>query len=276
VRSVLLDMVRKQAHRWDAAGTAGEVLGLLTRDGRHHELMNAGLQQVGALLGTDEIKTKVADLLLKHVSKEYPAILKGVQIFIAPDKLARNLAERISVSALGELEQVMTQSDHPLRHRYEAWLQDYIRRLGQDPTLRQRVDALKERTLDDPAVGHFVSSLWADIKARLRADLQRDDSALAAYLANALRGFGQRLADDPALRAAINERVLSSAAHLAEHLRGGITTHISQTIKSWDDQQLTREVELSIGADLQFIRLNGTLIGGVAGVVLYSLQILIK
>ena len=126
----------------------------------------------------------------------------------------------------------------------------------------------------DPAMQTFVSSLWSDIKQLLRRDLAGEDSTVARYIERALRAIGQRLAGDESLRGAINEHVLSAAAHLAGDLRAGITSHIALTVKAWDDRQLVRELELSVGRDLQFIRINGTLVGGLIGLVLHAVAVL--
>ena len=265
-----LDLVVAQARRWDAATTAGEVLGLLTQDGRHQELLDAGLVKVGEFLAQDEVKAAVAQLLLKHVRKEWPKVVTMVDTVASTAKMADSLAEKLSASALAELREVLAQPAHPVRVRYEEWLTQYIARLRADPALRQACDDLKERALTDPAVHSFVASLWTDIKQLLQNDLADPQSAIARNMTGALRAVGERLASDASLRDAINEHVMSAAGQLAVSLRSGVTSHISQTVKGWDDRQLVQELELSVGRDLQFIRINGTLVGGLAGLAIHA------
>ncbi|MCX7279615.1 MAG: DUF445 domain-containing protein [Burkholderiales bacterium] len=266
-----LELVVAQARRWDAAATAGEVLGLLTQGGRHHALLDAGLVRVGKYLAQDEVKATVAQLLLKHVRKEWPKVVGMVDAVASTSKLADSMAEKLSASALEELREVLAQPEHPMRLRYEAWLTEYIQRLRDEPALRQACDELKERALTDPALRSFVATLWTDIKRRLQDDLADPQSAIGRNLEGALNTVGERLASDPSLRDAINEHVMSAAGALAGSLRTGVTSHIAQTIKAWDDRQLVQELELSVGRDLQFIRISGTLVGGLAGVVLHAL-----
>ena len=268
-----LELVVAQARRWDAAATAGEVLGLLTQDGRHNELLDAGLVKVGEYLAQDTVKAAVSQLLLKHVRKEWPKVVGMVDAVASTSKLADSMAEKLSASALDELREVLAQPGHPARLRYQAWLAEYITRLRDDPALRQACDDMKERALTDPAVRNFVASLWTDIKRLLLADLADPQSAIARNMGAMLGGVGERLASDTSLREAVNEHVMGAAGQLALGLRSGVTTHISQTIKGWDDHQLVQELELSVGRDLQFIRISGTLVGGLAGLALHALAV---
>ena len=268
-----LELVVAQARRWDAAATAGEVLGLLTQDGRHNELLDAGLVKVGEYLAQDTVKAAVSQLLLKHVRKEWPKVVGMVDAVASTSKLADSLAEKLSASALDELREVLAQPGHPARLRYQAWLAEYITRLRDDPALRQACDDMKERALTDPAVRNFVASLWTDIKRLLLADLADPQSAIARNMGAMLGAVGERLASDTSLREAVNEHVMGAAGQLALGLRSGVTTHISQTIKGWDDHQLVQELELSVGRDLQFIRISGTLVGGLAGLALHALAV---
>ena len=122
----------------------------------------------------------------------------------------------------------------------------------------------------------YAGSVWTDIKRLLQDDLADPHSTLGEHVAQALRDVGARLRDDESLRASLNEHVLSAAGQLAINLRAGVTDHIAQTIKGWDDSQLVDELELSVGKDLQFIRINGTIVGGIAGLVLHGLQLALR
>lgn len=274
MQQATLELVMAQARRWDAAATAGEVLSLLTQDGRHHELLDAGLHKVGEFLAQDEVKASVSQMVLRFVHKEWPKVSGAVDKISSTARMADTVAEKLSTSALSQLRDVLAQPEHPLRLRYEQWLMKYIDRLLSDPVLRQACNNIKDRAFTDPAVQTYVASLWSDIKQLLQDDLADPQSAIASHLEDALRAIGNRLAIDTDLHDAINEHVLSAAGQLAFSLRSGVTTHISQTIKAWDDRQLVRELELSVGRDLQFIRISGTLVGGLAGLVLHALVLL--
>jgi uncharacterized membrane-anchored protein YjiN (DUF445 family) len=269
-------MVVAQLQRWDSAGSVGEVLGLLTQHGRHQALFDSGLKKLGEWAASEEVKATVAALLLKHITKEWPLVVGAIGKVYTLETTAANFAERLSESALSELGEVLAQPEHPLRLRYDAWLQQTVERLGHDAELRQAFDDMKHRTLKDPAVSAYLSSLWSEIKHRLRDDLAASDSAIGQHIESAFASFGERLARDPGLRQAVNDHILSAAAHLVTQLRAGVTGHISQTIRAWDDAQLVREMELSVGADLQFIRMSGTLVGGLAGLALHAVSLVFQ
>jgi uncharacterized membrane-anchored protein YjiN (DUF445 family) len=270
MRRATVDLVLAQARRWNASATAAEVLTLLTEGGRHHELLDVGLQKVAGFLGEDEVKTRVAELMVRRARREWPKVVGMVDIVTPVEGIATNLAERLASSVMGELREVLAQPDHPVRLRYEAWLASFIERLRSDPGLVATFDRVKERAISDPAVQEYVATVWGDLKARLRADLDDETSAVAAYVEESLRDIGARIVADPALRASLNEHMLAAAGQLAANLRGGVTDHIAQTVKAWDDRQLVDELELAVGKDLQFIRINGTIVGGIVGLLLYA------
>jgi uncharacterized membrane-anchored protein YjiN (DUF445 family) len=274
MRRATLDLVVEQVRRWDAAATTAEVLRALTQGGRHHELLDAALQKVGGFLAEDEVRSRVSELMVRHARKEWPKVVGMVELVTPVARIADGLADRLSASVLGELREVLAQPEHPVRLRYEKWLAEFIERLRHDEPLIAAFERVKERAITDPALLDYVGTVWSDFKRLLREDLADERSLLAGHFEQGLRDLGARLATDPALRAALNEHLLATAGQLADSLRGGITAHISQTIKDWPDAQLVEELELSVGKDLQFIRLNGTLVGGLVGLALHGLRVL--
>ena len=276
VRGVIQEFVVKNLRRWDAAGTVGEVLGLLTRDGRHQELLDAAMERLGGYLGEDDVKERASTLLVKFARKEWPRIIAAVDVIKSVDGIADNLADRLALALVQEVRDVLSEPDHPVRRDYEAWVLNYIDRLKSDPALAAQVEDLKQRAIDHPKVQEYVQGLWDDIHAALRRDLSDEDSALARHLENAMLALGRKLGEDPSLRAAINGHILGSARRLTGRLRIGVTEHISRTVKNWDERHLVDELELSVGRDLQYIRFNGTLVGGLIGVALHALVLLVN
>ncbi len=273
MRSATLALVVAQARRWNSAATAAEVLTMLTQGGRHHELLDAGLDKIGGFLAEDEVKARVSELMVRHARKEWPKVIGMVELVTPVARMADGLADKLAASVLGELRDVLAQPDHPVRLRYERWLAEFIERLRHDEGLVAAFERVKERAITDPAVLEYAGSVWNDIKALLQADLADEHSTLGEHVAQAMRDVGDRLRDDESLRASLNEHLMSAAGQLAASLRAGVTTHIAQTIKDWDDRQLVEELELSVGRDLQFIRINGTVVGGIAGIALHALRL---
>ncbi|WMD23646.1 DUF445 domain-containing protein [Achromobacter seleniivolatilans] len=276
VRGVIQEFVVKNLRRWDAAGTVGEVLGLLTRDGRHQELLDAAMERLGGYLGEDDVKQRASALLVKFAKKEWPRIIAAVDVIKSVDGIADNLADRLALALVQEVRDVLSEPDHPVRRDYEAWVLDYIQRLQTDPALSAQVEDLKQRAIDHPKVQEYVQGLWDDIHAALRRDLSDEGSALSRHLESALLALGRKLGEDPGLRDAINNHVIGSARRLTGRLRIGVTEHISRTVKNWDERHLVDELELSVGRDLQYIRFNGTLVGGLIGVLLHAVVLLVN
>jgi uncharacterized membrane-anchored protein YjiN (DUF445 family) len=273
MRRATLELVVAQARRWNSAATAADVLALLTQGGRHHELLDAGLEKIGGFLGEDEVRARVSELMVRHARKEWPKVVGMVELVTPVARMADGLADKLAASVLGELREVLAQPDHPVRRRYDRWLAEFIERLRGDADLVAAFERVKTRALDDPGVLAYAGSVWNDLKGLLQADLADERSALGQHVEQALHDVGQRLRDDASLRASLDEHLLSAAGQLAAGLRDGITTHIARTIKDWDDRQLVEELELSVGRDLQFIRINGAVVGGLAGLVLHALRL---
>ena len=273
MRRATLELVVAQARRWNSAATAAEVLSLLTQGGRHHELLDAGLEKIGGFLAEDEVKARVSELMVRHARKEWPKVVGMVELVTPVARMADGLADRLSASVLGELRDVLAQPDHPVRQRYDRWLAEFVERLRHDEGLVAAFERVKARAIEDPAVLEYAGQVWSDIKGLLQADLADEHSALAGHISQAMRDVGDRLRDDESLRASLNEHLMSAASQLAASLRAAVTTHIAQTIKDWDDRQLVDELELSVGRDLQFIRINGTVVGGLAGLALHALRL---
>lgn len=276
IRKVILEFVTTTLQRWDAGRTAGDVLDLLTRDGRHQRLLNEALQRLAVYLSNDDIKDRVSNLLLKYAKKEWPKVVGAVGLVSSTDTMADKLTDKLARALIDELHDVLSQPDHPVRQDYEAWVTDYIGRLHTDPEVAAQVAALKQRIIAQPQVQEYVRGLWDEIHAVLRRDLAAPESVLTRHLEKALQAMGKKLAADPSLRNAINNHLLSSAHKLTETLRSGVTEHISRTVKNWDERHLVDELELIVGRDLQYIRFNGTLVGGLIGVLLHALVLLVR
>lgn len=271
VRRAIRTFVEDTVRRWDAAQTVGELLTLLTRDGRHQELLNAALERLAGYLSQDEVKDRASDLLVKFARKEWPRIIATVDLVASVDNMADNLADRLAHALMDELRDVLSHPEHPVRQDYEQWVMDYIGRLKNDPEVGEEVRRLKERLLAHPRIQDYVQALWGDIHAALKRDLASEDSALARHLESALAGLAARLTRDESVRAALNAHILGAARRLTGRLRVGVTQHIERTVKNWDERHLVDELELSVGRDLQYVRFNGTLVGGLIGLILHAI-----
>ncbi|MCD7098922.1 DUF445 domain-containing protein [Stenotrophomonas sp. MMGLT7] len=272
VRRNIQAFVVERLRSWDAAATASDVLGLLTADGRHQKLLDEALKRLAAHLDDEAIKQRVSAMLVKYARREWPKLVGTVEWVKPVEGIADNLADRIARALLDELNEVLSQPQHPLRQDYERWLGDYIVRLRDEPALGERVAAIKQRLIDHPSLQEYVQGLWDQVNASLRRDLAREDGVIAGHLQRSLAGLGDALQQDPSLREALNQHLLAGAERLTTRLRDGVTAHIAQTVKGWDERHLVEQLELSVGRDLQYIRFNGTLVGGLIGLALQAIS----
>ena len=208
--------------------------------------------------------------------REWPRLVGTVDWVKPVEGIGDRMADRIARALLDELNEVLVQPDHRLRQDYEQWLRDYVQRLRGDPALAQKVEAIKQNLIGHASVQDYVRGLWDHIHTALRQDLERGEGVLAGHLERSLAGLGQALGRDPALREAINQHVMGGAEKLALRLRGGVTDYIAQTVRGWDERHLVRELELGVGRDLQYIRYNGTVVGGLIGLALHGLIVLLE
>src|SRR5690606_36991073 len=276
VRERIREFVVARLHGWDAAATAGDVLGLLTADGRHQAVLDEALLRLGRYLDSEEVKQRASAMLVRHARREWPRLVGTVDWVKPVEGIGDRMADRIARALLDELNEVLVQPDHRLRQDYEQWLRDYVQRLRGDPALAEKVEAIKQNLIGHASVQDYVRGLWDHIHAALRQDLEREEGVLAGHLERSLAGLGQALGRDPALREAINQHVMGGAEKLALRLRGGVTDYIAQTVRSWDERHLVRELELGVGRDLQYIRYNGTVVGGLIGLALHGLIVLLE
>ena len=260
-------------HRWDAAQSAGQILALLTSDGRHQQLLDEVLDKLGDFLGQPEVKKRVSDLMVKYARQEWPTVISLVDAVKSVDSMGDYLADKLARALMNELQGILKQPDHPVRVSYDCKAHRFIDRLRSDPVLQARVRDIKGQIMEHPGVQGYVDGLVREVNEWLSRDLARTDSALARHLRAALGAFGDTLAADADLRSSINEHVVGAARRLVGNLRGSLTDHIVQTVRLWDDDTMVRELDLAVGKDLQYIRLNGTLIGGLIGLGFYAVTV---
>ncbi|MBN6148938.1 DUF445 family protein [Xanthomonas sp. AmX2] len=270
VRRGIQGFVIGRLREWNAAATAGEILGLLTADGRHQALLDEALTRLARHLDDEAVKQRVSAMIVKYARREWPKLVGTVEWVKPVEGIADTLAERLARAMLEELHDVLSQPQHPLRQDYERWLGGYIERLRHDPATADKLQAMKQRLIEHPGLQDYVQGLWDQIHASLRLDLSRQDGVLVQHLQRSLTALGQSLGQDSGLREALNQHMLAGAEKLTQRLRSGVTEHIAQTVKGWDERHLVEQLELSVGRDLQYIRFNGTLVGGLIGLALHA------
>jgi len=256
VQAVLEETLLPRLLELPVAPPAGRVLEEIVAEGAHH-----GLVDLGAEFGSRWLAGH-RDLVVRVVLRQAPTW--------SPAWLDERVAGRVYAEVLRFTEQVRDDRDHPARQALDRWLAALAQDLQHDPATRARAEAVKERLLTSPEVRSAAGSLAALTRRLLLEALADPTSELRRRMVDWLIALGSRLADDPALQATADRLVEDAAAHVVTTYQSEINATITQTVDQWDGQQTARKVELQVGRDLQFIRINGTVVGALAGLAIHA------
>jgi uncharacterized membrane-anchored protein YjiN (DUF445 family) len=249
----------------DFAAAAAQVLDILTENKRHHALLDAALKGLDELLAKEDTRRFIA----AEVAKSAP-LLKKVSDWLQLD-LDERAALKIAELAIAKVHEVRQDRDHELRRRFDEYVSGFIARLKEDTATREAVRRIQDEILDSPALGNYIGGLWQEFRAWLDTDLQRVPSVTRERIAAMVRAFGARLDADREIRQWLDEQILTAIPPLVEEHRAKIGRFVEDQINGWQEKKLVEELERHIGPDLQYIRINGTLVGGLAGLAIAAL-----
>ncbi len=254
----------------DLTRSAALILESLTKDNRHQALLDDLLARVMKLINRPATHQLIASQVVSWLKRDHPLKEKVLPGDWLGDKSAQ-LAANAARSILNDIE---NDPDHALRHGFNRAVQRLIDRLHHEPEMAQKAEEIKIWLKQDPALNGCIGELWGDLRDWLKQDLQREDSRLHAQVSAAGLWLGSTLMQDRALRASLNQHLEQAVQSASPAFSAFLSRHISDTVKSWDAQSMSQQVELNIGRDLQHIRVNGTLVGGLIGLMLYLLSLL--
>ena len=240
----------------------GRMLAVMTEDDRHQEVLDEVIRLASRTVDDN------AELIRERIEQETPWWIPSA----VDDKIFKRVLGAIQ-RLLGELN---AEPEHPLRLRFDDGLHRFIEQLNTSPEFAAKVDAWKEDFLDNDAARRFSASLWQDAKEALARYAANPESKAPGAIEHALTGFGRKALDDPELMAKMDEFVVDVAVFLVARYQDEVADLIASTVAAWDPELTSHRVELAIGRDLQFIRINGTIVGGLAGTAIYLLSMLWK
>jgi uncharacterized membrane-anchored protein YjiN (DUF445 family) len=168
------------------------------------------------------------------------------------------------------LHDATTDPNHEVRAQFNTYIESLIERLETTPEFEERGNELKKELLAHPALREWTSGLWGDLKQALRDQASTPDSELRRRAADTVVAAGKRLCEDPSISGKAEELLENGARYVAEHFSDEIAGLVSSTVSRWDAEETSRKLELLLGRDLQFIRINGTVVGGLAGLVIHG------
>ncbi|WP_373059332.1 DUF445 domain-containing protein [Gemmatimonas sp.] len=250
--------------RMQAAPLMARLFDLLTTGGRHQALLDDALRLAARFLNENEA------MIREKVKAESP--------WWVPGAVDNRLGDKIVSGVEKTLVAVAADPDHPLRQRYDEAVDRFVVSLRENPETIARFEQIKLDVLAHPGVADFSRDVWGDVKERiatyaqrLAADTDKEPDQIEKWLA----GLGQKVLADPALSAKVNGWIVEIVSYSVEQAREEVAKLISATVAAWDADATSRKIELQIGRDLQFIRINGTIVGGLVGLILYSAGLLL-
>ncbi len=247
-----------QLERLEIAPLLGSLVDSMIADGRHKVLIDKIIRWAGLVLEDNE--AMVRDMVHRRAN----AVLRFT-----------GLDERLANSVLDGLykllAEVLVDPDHPLRNKIEEGLQELAAGLRDDPEMRERVERMKRELIRNPAIAEWWQGVWERVRARLIESIRSSGGTGAGYLGETLGELGEALRDDHRLQTQINRFARRTAVGIATRYGDQIVRLVSETVRRWDATTITDRVESAVGRDLQFIRINGTMVGGLVGLTLHFL-----
>jgi uncharacterized membrane-anchored protein YjiN (DUF445 family) len=237
----------------------GHALASAINDDRHVPMLEAAIRWMSRALDANE------QLIREMVHKKANWVLKLAG-------LEAKLADAI-IDGLRKLTAEMsTDAAHPVRLKIEEALAQLANDLQTRPETRERVEAIKEQLLDNRSVSLWLDALWQKGREAIIRAARNPDAVLAGRLGEVLKTMGATLEQDPRIRAAINQFARRATVGMAASYGASIVKLVSETVRSWDARTVTARLEAAVGRDLQYIRINGTLVGGLVGLILYAID----
>ncbi|MFT0851674.1 DUF445 domain-containing protein [Achromobacter sp. F4_2707] len=263
VRTYLQRSVSRHVLSTDLAALTGRILASLTRSGRHQEVLDLLLRYGAGQLKRPELQQSLNDIF----AEKLPFYFQRLKHWVGTkggEFTARTLADL--------LEEVEQNPDHPLRQHFEDWLQEFILKLQTDPDYRWRLEQLTQKLAQHPALYRYVDNVWREWRDAAFADLNAEHSRLEAFLSKQISRFGEVLEHDEAMREWVNQRIREQAPKWADRYRHRLSQFIAEKMKEWNESELVEKLELNIGTELQYIRINGAIVGGLVGLIIHAVS----
>ena len=247
----------------DLAPLAASTLRAFVEEGRHQALLDDLLRVVHETITTPDTMA----MMRAKIRDELPTLLK----LYRADKFLLN---KVVASAGSFFEEICSDPKHPFRGEFDRMVLTFVDRLATDPDYAARVEGLKRHLLARPELNDLSRTIWSNTKAFIEHSTSSETQVLQRHLAGMFVTAGEAFAGDAELRAEINQGLLAVLRSFIADQKSGVSTFISDQVKSWNMAQLISLIEINIGKDLQYIRFNGSLIGGLAGLGLYTAEFL--
>ena len=256
VQDAIGGLVERRLRATEVAPLLGRAVDVSIEGGHHQRLLDAVLKGLAVFLEENRAT------LRERLTRESP--------WWVPEPVDDRIFNKIFKGVQSFLADVRAEPDHEVRTAIEDRVRLLAERLRDDPEMIAKAEEVKHELLSHPAVQAWLQSLWGELKRAMLTAADDPQSELRRRLDDGLAQAGQRLATDAELQAKIDDWVERALAYVVENYRGEVADLIATTVERWDGADTARRIELQVGRDLQFIRINGTVVGGLAGLVIHA------
>jgi len=261
VRRFLSRLSSKQLVNVSLAPLLGSTLDWLVRGQRHQQILTQLLRYAIVLVHDNR------DAIRAKVQTESPWWLPG----FVDDRILKLMLERIE----HQLFEMALDPDHHLREKFSQWAQNLAHDLKHNPEHRRLGDDIKQQLLDNDELQDYLYGLWRELAGNIETDIEKPESVIRQHVGQWLAGVAEELDKDKEMQAWVNVWLVNAITLVVGRNSAQIASLISDTVRSWDGMDTSRRVELAIGRDLQFIRINGTLVGGLVGLLIHAVKLYI-
>jgi len=257
IQDSLREVISNRIEAVDAAPLLGSILSRAVSGGHQEMVVTAGLRAIGKAITDNQ------DLIRKRIYAEAPRWVPGYVNEIVYEKIYVSLQQFIA--------DVAQNPDHEIRKLLDERLVAWVDQLQTSPELATRGNDLKRQLLEHPEFKEWTDGIWTSVKENITAAAEQPESDLRKRLEQLALSTGQRLLADSAVRDSVDAWISNLARHLAERSGPEVAALIATTVERWDADETSHRLELQVGRDLQFIRINGTVVGSLVGLLLHAL-----
>ncbi|MTB87015.1 DUF445 domain-containing protein [Aeromicrobium senzhongii] len=258
VQAVITELIIPRMMQEPLSPAVGQLLTEILDEGAHAGLVDLGLDELHGWLAAHP--DRITDLIIARAPEWAPRWANTM------------IADRLFREVLTWVEDIRDDPRHDARVALDHWLVELAHDLQHDADTMERAERLKQRLLTQPKAAVTTVRLWDSFRRGLLEALGDRDGVLRRRIVEEIEGLGERLKSDPVLAAKVDGWAGDAAAYVVEHYGGEIATVISATVERWDGKETSDRIELHVGRDLQFIRINGTVVGGLAGLVIHAVS----
>lgn len=254
--------LRRQIEKIDLAPLLGQLLTAAIADRRHLPVLDSAIRWTGMTLEANEA------LIRQMIHDRANSLVRWTG-------MDERLANAVLDGLYRLLAECLVDPDHPLRHKAEEGLDRLAHDLLHDAAMQARVERVKAEVLANPAFARWLDGMWERLRATMLAAARNPDAALGGQIGESLGAFGKALSEDARLQHMVNRFARRTVVGIAARHGDQIVRLVSETVKRWDARTVTDRIEGAVGRDLQFIRINGTLVGGLVGMAIHAVDSLL-